>query len=133
MAFSWFARITKRLEKFDRQASIPYQIFMLGLCLYAIAAIGIETMVDVEPDVSMILDYVDFIVCAVFLVDFLICLYKARGARWEYLLTWGWLDLLSSIPALDAARWGRLARVFRIFRVIRGLRLGQIVAGLDLR
>lgn len=30
------------------------------------------------------------------------------------MVTWGWLDLLSSIPAVGALRWGRAARAFRI-------------------
>ena len=132
MAFESLAGFMTRVEKFDRQ-TIPYQIFMLGLCLYAIGALAIETMVRVSPDTSTILEYADVGVCAVFLLDFLLCLYKAKGSRGNYFLTWGWLDLLSAIPTLDVARWGRLARIFRIFRVIRGLRLGQIVSGLVLR
>jgi len=132
MAFNSLADITTRVEKFERQSSIAYQLFMLVLCLYAIVAIAVETMVRVNTDVSTILEYTDLVVCAVFFLDFLLCLFQAKGARWKYFLTWGWLDLLSSVPALDLARWGRLARVFRIFRVMRGLRLGQTVAGLVL-
>lgn len=132
MAFESLAVITTRVDKFDRH-SIPYQLFMLGLCIYAVGALAIETMVRVSPDTSTILEYTDLVVCAVFLLDFLLCLCKEKGSRWKYFLTWGWLDLLSAIPTLDIARWGRLARIFRIFRVIRGLRLGQIVSGLVLR
>lgn len=44
-------------------------------------------------------------------------------------MTWGWLDLLSCMPMVDAARFGRIARVVRIFRVIRGLRAAKIIAG----
>jgi len=132
MAFDSVAGFTSRVDKFDRQ-SMPYQLFMLGLCLYAVGALAIETMVRVSPDTSTILEYTDVGVCAVFLLDFLLCLYKEKGSRGKYFLTWGWLDLLSAIPTLDVARWGRVARIFRIFRVIRGLRLGQIVSGLVLR
>ncbi len=132
MAFESLAVITTRVDKFDRQ-SIPYQLFMLGLCLYAIGALAVETMIRVSPDTSTILEYADLVVCAVFLLDFLLCLGKEKGSRWKYFLTWGWLDLLSAIPTLNVARWGRLARILRIFRVIRGLRLGQIASGLVLR
>jgi voltage-gated potassium channel len=42
-------------------------------------------------------------------------------------VTWGWLDLLSSIPTLQIARWGRLARIARILRVLRGLRATRLL------
>lgn len=126
-------RLSESAARFDRDGSVPYQVFMLGLCMYAIGALALETMLIVDPDVSVILDYADMSVCLIFFFDFLLCLQRAKGRRWTYFLTWGWLDLLSSIPALDVARWGRIARVFRIFRVLRGLRLTQIVAGLVLR
>lgn len=34
----------------------------------------------------------------------------------------GWIDLLASIPMVDALRWGRLVRVLRILRVLRVIR-----------
>jgi len=121
------------VQRFDRDASISYQLFMLVLCIYAIGALAIETLVSIDQEISIILQYTDLAVCAVFFLDFLFCFYRAKGARWSYLVTWGWLDLLSSVPALDVARWGRLARLFRIFRVLRGLRMSQIAAGLVLK
>ena len=36
--------------------------------------------------------------------------------------TWGWIDLLSSIPTVDTLRWGRAGRMMRIIRVLRGLK-----------
>lgn len=126
-------RLSSGVAAFDREASVPYQLFMLTLCIYAIGALAAETLGAVDPDVSVIIDYADLAVCFVFFLDFLLCVYKAKGSRWRYFLTWGWLDLLSSVPALDVARWGRLARVFRIFRVLRGLRMSQIVAGLVMK
>jgi voltage-gated potassium channel len=46
------------------------------------------------------------------------------------MLTWGWLDLLSSIPALPWMRWGRAGRVVRILRVLRGIRAARMLTGL---
>lgn len=57
------------------------------------------------------------------------CLYNAPN-RWRYLYTWGWLDLASSIPTLDIARWGRAARVARILRVLRGVRATRILGSM---
>jgi voltage-gated potassium channel len=37
-------------------------------------------------------------------------------------LKWGWIDFLSSIPAIGPLRWGRFARLVRILRMFRGIR-----------
>jgi len=43
-------------------------------------------------------------------------------------VTWGWVDLLSSIPTVGAFRWGRAARVMRVLRVLRGLKSSRTIA-----
>lgn len=114
-------------------ASSPgYQVFMLVLCLYSLGILAYNASRPSDPATLVILDYADFIVCMIFLGDFLISLIRARN-RWEYFRTWGWLDLLSSIPTVDLVRWGRVGRVFRIFRVLRGLRATQLLASLAMR
>lgn len=116
----------------DRPSSHGYQLFMLVLCLYALAALAAQTAVHLEPQTRGILEYADYAVCVVFLTDFVISLWRAPDRR-KYLVTWGWLDLLSSIPAIDVVRWGRAARILRIFRVLRGLRATRLLATLVLR
>lgn len=111
------------------QPSSGYQIFMLALCLYSLAILAYQASRPIDPATIRILEYADFSVCVVFLADFLFSLFRAPD-KWRYLRTWGWLDLLSSIPTLSAARWGRAARVLRIFRVLRGLRAAKFLAGL---
>lgn len=109
----------------------PYQAFMLALCAYTLLALAFEFVLQPDPDVRALLDYADVAVCALFFVDFWVSLFTADN-RWRYLATWGWLDLLSSIPALDAARWGRAARVARILRVLRGVRATKVLSTLVL-
>jgi voltage-gated potassium channel len=111
----------------DREHHIPYLIFMLILSIYAVVALAVSTFVKLSPDTHTILGYADTLVCTMFLVDFLFSLVRARN-RGRYLVTWGWLDLLSSIPAVNALRWGRGARILRIFRVLRGIRATKIVS-----
>ncbi|MGE0823415.1 MAG: potassium channel family protein [Candidatus Binatia bacterium] len=65
--------------------------------------------------------------CVLFFVDFLISLMRASDKK-QYLYTWGWIDLASSIPTVDVLRWGRIARVARIFRVLRGVRATTLIA-----
>jgi voltage-gated potassium channel len=118
-----------------KEAHLPsagYQFFMLVLCIFALAGLLIRTAVRFEPATAEILDYADHAVCALFFLDFLYSLVRAPN-RWRYLATWGWLDLLSSIPMISAARWGRAARVVRIVRIFRGLRATRILAGAILR
>ena len=109
-----------------------YQVAMLILCVFALAALAIETTGRAEPEVRTILTYADYALCGVFFFDFLLSLYLAPN-RARYFVRWGWLDLLSSVPALDVARVGRLARILRIFRVLRALRAAKVLAALVLR
>ena len=103
----------------------PYQLFMLMLCVYSLTALAVETFFKPSPDNVMILDVIDHVVCGIFLIDFAIGLSRA-SSKLEY-LSWGWIDLLSSIPAYDYFRIGRLVRIFRILRVLRGIRIARIL------
>ena len=109
-----------------------YQVFMLALCLYAIGALAARTAVRFNDATVTILDTADYVVCGVFFLDFLWNLKRAENT-WRYFITWGWIDLLSSLPMVDVARWGRLARVMRIFRVLRVLRAGRRLAAAIMR
>jgi voltage-gated potassium channel len=111
--------------------SPAYQVFMLALCVYALVALGAESAAAPGSEIRQLLMYVDTAVCVLFLGDFCLSLYRAEN-RWRYLYTWGWLDLLSSIPTLDVARWGRAARIARIVRLFRGVRATKILASLVL-
>lgn len=52
--------------------------------------------------------------------------FRSRN-KTRYFLTWGWLDLLSSIPMVASLRWGRAARILRIFRVLRGVKSAKLI------
>jgi voltage-gated potassium channel len=112
--------------------SATYQFAMVVLCLYALLALAIETTVRIDPQIRAVLEYADYAVCTIFLFDFLVSLWRAPR-RLHYFLTWGWVDLLSSLPALDIARWGRIARILRVLRVLRGLRATKLIAAAVLR
>ena len=46
-------------------------------------------------------------------------------------MKWGWIDLLASIPEIEALRWGRLFRIFRILRIFLLARsLKEFISGL---
>ena len=97
---------------FHERVSVPYQLFMLALCAWALVVLGIASFFSLDPAIQTILDYADTVVCVLFLVDFVYNLARAPN-RLHYFLTWGWVDLVSSIPTVGAFRWGRAARVMR--------------------
>jgi voltage-gated potassium channel len=105
----------------------PYQLFMLGLSVYVIAALGAQVFFDLDPDTIEILDISDTAICAVFFLDFLRSLIRAEN-RLQYFVRWGWIDLISSIPTIDWFRWGRAARILRILRVLRGFRATRLLS-----
>jgi voltage-gated potassium channel len=112
--------------------SVGYQVFILVLSVCAIALAATTVVAKLDDSSRTLLDYADWAVCGVFLVDFAVTFAKAPS-KTRYMATWGWLDLLSSLPAIDMARWGRAARVFRIIRVLRAMRATRIVASLTMR
>jgi voltage-gated potassium channel len=111
--------------------SPSYQLFMLALCLFALGTLAVHSFVPLSDVSREILEYTDAAICGLFLIDFGNSLARAPN-RWRYLYTWGWLDLLSSIPAIPALRLGRAGRVVRIVRVMRGVRATKILSGLVL-
>jgi voltage-gated potassium channel len=113
-------------------STASYQLFMLVLCIYALAALAVGTAVHLDPNIRLVLEYADYAVCFVFFIDFLVSLWCAEN-RVQYLVRWGWLDLLSSIPTLNVARWGRIGRLMRIFRVLRGFRATRVLSTVVLR
>jgi voltage-gated potassium channel len=104
----------------ERQSSAPYELFILGLSFYSLAALATETFFPLSPDTRLILRYSDTVICGIFLMDFARNVIRAPN-KLGY-LKWGWIDLISSIPAVDAFRVGRAARIIRILRVLRGFR-----------
>jgi voltage-gated potassium channel len=109
-----------------------YNALILLFSLIAIGMLAVGVVIEITPSTRSLLAYADFTVCLIFLVDFGISLARAED-RWRYLWTWGWVDLLSSIPLFDSLRWGRAARIVRILRVIRGVKATRFLASLIFR
>ena len=57
-------------------------------------------------------------------------MYRAKE-KWRYFYTWGWFDLLASVPAISAFRYFRIARLFRVIRVLRSIRILILVTRRD--
>ena len=111
----------------EGQFSATYQLFMLGLCILALAWLAIDTFFTLDPDTREILFWADTGIAFVFLGDFAANLVRAADRK-RYFLTWGWIDLVSSIPAVGVLRIGRAARIARILRILRGFRSVRVLA-----
>jgi voltage-gated potassium channel len=109
-----------------------YQLFMVALSVLSLATIAVQNAFRLDPEVELLLEYADTALCVAFLADFVRTLWRTPD-RGRYMMTWGWLDLLSAIPTLEVARWGRLARIARLARVLRALRATRLLTGVILR
>lgn len=103
-----------------------WQLFMLILCGYVLIAMLVETVFRLSAETVELLTWIDTFICALFIGDFFHALATAPS-RLGY-LKWGWIDLISSIPAVPVLRWGRLARIARILRLLRGFRSAKTIA-----
>lgn len=105
----------------------PYILFSLLLSLITLTVLGVAMLVDLDEQTRLVLNYADVGVCLLFFIDFCAQLIRAPN-RLRYLYTWGWLDLLSAIPTVDALRWGRVARIARLIAVLRAVRSFRVLA-----
>ena len=99
----------------------PYQLFMLVLCIWSLTIFGADTVFAFSESTKTILRYTDNLLCLLFLADFSYNFAKAPS-RLRYMTTWGWIDLLSSIPTLEAFRAARLVRILKVIRAVKSAR-----------
>jgi voltage-gated potassium channel len=109
-----------------KHGHVPYLLFILIISVLALVVLAADMFVAANSDTGRILRYADTLLCVLFFGDFVVCLMRSKN-RLKYLATWGWLDLISSIPIIDALRWGRAARLARVLRVLRGVRSARIL------
>lgn len=95
-------------------------LLILLLSFYVLIALLIDTIFKLPPETSKLLNYIDNIICAVFLFDFIVRFKKAESKL--AFMKWGWIDLIASIPTFDFMRAGRLLRIIRLIRLIRAFR-----------
>lgn len=92
------------------------------LSIFSILLLSVTFFLEPDSELNRLIHYYDYGLCAVFLYDFFVQLYK-RKKRWRYFYTYGWLDLLSSIPVIDQFRFVRVLRIFRILRIVKSFKI----------
>ena len=94
-----------------------FQKILLWLSIYVVIELYVSSIITYPDELKEILETVDFGICMLFLYDFVVGILTAEN-KWKYFKN-HWIDLISSIPTVDALRVGRLVRVIRILRVVR--------------
>src|SRR5687768_4166367 len=89
-----------------------FQLVILILSIVILVVLIMDTLTTFPKEVSRLFQGLDLVICIIFLVDF--CVRFRRAESKLAFMKWGWIDLLSSIPFVDVARFGRIARILRI-------------------
>jgi voltage-gated potassium channel len=109
----------------EKSALGPFQLVIIVLSIYVLAALVISTFFKLSPEIARLMDYIDNIICIVFLVDF--CVRFSKSPNKASFMKWGWIDLISSIPTIDVLRAGRTLRLFRLLRVLRAFKSTKVL------
>lgn len=127
---SW---LQKALVRNRSKTFLRVNIFLVVVTVISIAAISLETMVELQAHQN-IFDWIEYIAVSIFTVEFLARLY-AKEDRKEYLLSfYGLIDIVSIVPTylgisnlsfLKAARIVRLLRFLRMTRIAKLSRLNK--------
>jgi voltage-gated potassium channel len=96
------------------------EVVTLIFSVYVLVALLIQATVRLSPETAGVLDWIDLLVCAVFLTDFFVRFHRAPSKA--QFMKWGWIDFVSSIPMINIFRVGRVVRIIRVFRILRAFR-----------
>jgi len=103
----------------------PFQLIILTLSLFVLGLMVVELTFDLPDETSRVLRWIDNVVCGLFFIDFIVRFRRAESKL--QFMKWGWIDLLASIPEVEALRWGRLFRVLRILRMMRAVKSLRLI------
>ena len=95
-------------------------LMVVVLSIYVLVVLIVDAFFHFDEQTAALLQLIDNAICIFFLLDF--CVRFAKAENKLQFMKWGWIDLLASIPAIDAFRAGRLVRLFRLLRVLRAFR-----------
>ena len=71
----------------------PFQIVVLILSLFVLRALIADTIFKFPEEISRILQGVDFLICAVFFIDF--CARFRLSENKAAFMKWEWIDLIA--------------------------------------
>ncbi len=107
-------------DKHTRDAELGhtgYEIFIGALSVLSLVNIVLLALLR-DPATQNVVRFMDLLLSAVFLGDFLVRLRRAPSRSSYFFRQYGWADLLASLPFPQI----KILRVFRLARVVRLLR-----------
>jgi voltage-gated potassium channel len=96
---------------------------IFSLIVVALGLLMVELLFPLPSETIHLITTVDTIICFFLIGDFVLRMSLSEDKGWYFRRYW--IDLISSIPVLEALRVGRLVRVTRFARLFRLLRLGR--------
>jgi len=103
----------------DKLHSSIYDLFIVFLTVFSLILVVVLALIPISDAVFNTLIGIDWLICIIFLVDFIRNMSRAPDKRGYFLKGGGWLDLLGSIPPFPGARWTSIFRWFRVARLTR--------------
>ena len=100
-------------------------LLIILLTFYVMGSLIADTFFHLPPETATVLNYIDNLICGVFLIDFVIRFRNAKSKA--QFMKWGWIDLVASIPTLGFMRAARIVRLIRLIRIIRAFRSARLV------
>lgn len=102
-----------------RTRSTVYELFILVLTVFSLVVVALILLWPEDGAEKVVLLRVDFLISVIFLIDFLLNLWRSQRRVDYFFKKGGWLDLLGSIPAVPELPWTALFRLARLNRFVR--------------
>lgn len=105
-------------ESPDVATNLTFELFIQVVTVITLFLLVGIYLLPLPDQVVQVLLTADYMIAAIFLLDFLRSLYLARNKA-SYMLHGGWVDLLGSLPGAPLLRLLRIARMVRSWRMMR--------------
>jgi voltage-gated potassium channel len=102
--------------------SLAWELFVMGAAILSIVNLVLLILIQNE-DISQVVVLMDLILILIFVIDLFRRLNVATDNRAYFVHGWGWLDLISIVPALRIARVLRISKVLRITGQLGGIKV----------
>ena len=110
----------------ENPRQLSWEIFVAATAMLSLLIIVAYFVARPDSPVRDALYAIDSIICLIFLADVWVQL-RRTDKKLAYLMKWGWLDIISSLPTFPVLRILRVGRIMRSVRRLHGLRLTQFV------
>ena len=105
---------------------VTYNIFIMLVTLISLSVMFLFYFVPLPEPVDQVLYFVNYIDAIILLFDFAVRLWAAPR-KLRYLLPWGLLDLVGSLPGIPYLRLLRIPSLVRTGRMLRRTTSGEVL------